>query len=354
METCKICGEQIEHRRHFKNVHKITYQEYYDEYLKQDGEGICPTCGKPTNFIGGYYGGYAKYCSYRCSTLGTDTQEKRKATCQIKYGVDHHLQSKEIIKKQIETNKQKYGVKFVSQSQEIKDKIKQSFINHYGVDNNMKSDEGRKIYNDSMQEKYGKNWTFEIKEIQEKSKQTKLERYDDVNYNNREKAKETCLNKYGVENPQQVKEIRDKSIKHTISKQEDIIYKAISEIYHNEIIRNKRGIIGKYELDIYLPDINLAIEFNGIRYHSVEMGKPKDRILKKSLLCREKGIRLIHIYEFEDLNQQINLLKEFILGNDSYNPKDFNKNNFRKTIPKEPKIIFKNKQYTVYGTSKLY
>ena len=33
------------------------------------------------------------------------------------------------------------------------------------------------------------------------SKQTKLEKYGDENYNNRERAKETCLEKYGVDNP---------------------------------------------------------------------------------------------------------------------------------------------------------
>ena len=120
--------------------------------------------------------------------------------------------------------------------------------------------------------------------------------------------------------------------------------------YQGEILRNQR-IIGRFELDIYLPNLQLAIEYNGIRYHSIEMSKPKDRILRKSIACRNKGIRLIHIYEFEDFEKQKQLLKDLILGQDNYPKNDFNKNNFLE-IP-EPEIIFKNDKYTIYGAGKL-
>ena len=81
------------------------------------------------------------------------------------------------------------------------------------------------------------------------------------------------------------------------------------------------------------------------------MGKPKDRILRKSIACRNKGIRLIHIYEFEDFEKQKQLLKDLILGIDNYPKNDFNKNNFI-NIPK-PEIVFKNAKYTIYGAGKL-
>lgn len=129
----------------------------------------------------------------------------------------------------------------------------------------------------------------------------------------------------------------------------------LKSIYTKEIKINFKGILNNphYELDFYLPDINLAIEFNGIRYHSIEMGKPKDRILNKSIQCRNKNIRLIHIYEFEDFNQQLNLLKNLILGTDNYPKDDFNKNNLISSTIPEPTIIYNNNQYTIYGAGPL-
>ena len=71
----------------------------------------------------------------------------------------------------------------------------------------------------------------------------------------------------------------------------------------------------------------------------------------KSLLCREKHIRLIHIYEFEDIEEQKQLLKDLLLGVDNYPKNDFNKNNLLDTIP-EPTLIYKDR-YTIYGAGPL-
>jgi hypothetical protein len=140
----------------------------------------------------------------------------------------------------------------------------------------------------------------------------------------------------------------------TRSKNEIDLVEFIKSFYNKEIKTSVTNILKnkRYELDIFLPDINLAIEFNGKRYHSIEMGKPKNRILNKSLQCRDKNIRLIHIYEFEDINIQKQLLKDLILGTDNYPKNDFNKNNLIDKIP-EPEIIYKD-GYTIYGAGKLY
>lgn len=87
-------------------------------------------------------------------------------------------------------------------------------------------------------------------------------------------------------------------------------------------------------------------------YMHSSLRKPNNYHLMKSLLCREKGIRLIHIYEFEDLDKQLELLKALILGENKYPKNDFNKNNLLETIP-EPEIIYKDESYTIYGAGKL-
>lgn len=62
------------------------------------------------------------------------------------------------------------------------------------------------------------------------------------------------------------------------------------------VIQSDKEILAGLELDIYLPDYNLAIEFNGNRFHS-DLFKKKNYHLKKTLECSRKGIRLIHIWE---------------------------------------------------------
>lgn len=71
------------------------------------------------------------------------------------------------------------------------------------------------------------------------------------------------------------------------------------------IIENSRKIISPYGLDIYLPDYNLAIEFNGLYWHS-EIGNNKDSEYHKikTELCSEKRIQLIHIFQDEWVGKQ--------------------------------------------------
>jgi hypothetical protein len=51
---------------------------------------------------------------------------------------------------------------------------------------------------------------------------------------------------------------------------------------------------------MYLPDFNIAIEFNGCKYHTEQYGgKHKNYHLEKTLLCKKAGVNLIHIFEDE-------------------------------------------------------
>lgn len=62
---------------------------------------------------------------------------------------------------------------------------------------------------------------------------------------------------------------------------------------------HNRSILKGKELDIYCPELKIAIEFNGTRWHSLEMGTTKTYHQEKTLNCMAQGIRLIHIYEPE-------------------------------------------------------
>lgn len=78
------------------------------------------------------------------------------------------------------------------------------------------------------------------------------------------------------------------------SKAEYEILEFIRSVYSGEIKNNDRSL-GK-EIDIYIPEKKLGIEFNGLYWHSSAV-KENDYHLKKTELAESKGIQLLHIYE---------------------------------------------------------
>lgn len=65
-----------------------------------------------------------------------------------------------------------------------------------------------------------------------------------------------------------------------------------------ENITNDRKVLDGHELDVYAPEYNIAIEFDGIFWHN-ELYKDERYHLNKTVECNRKGIRLIHIFEDE-------------------------------------------------------
>ena len=89
----------------------------------------------------------------------------------------------------------------------------------------------------------------------------------------------------------------------------------INTMYNGKCIENSRSIIPPLELDLYYPEKNIAIEFNGNYWHD-ENHKPKDYHFNKFKLCKDKNIRLVSIYESDWYNKHdniINLLKNIFI-----------------------------------------
>lgn len=107
----------------------------------------------------------------------------------------------------------------------------------------------------------------------------------------------------------------------TSSKQEREIQEFIPLIYNEKIINNDRNTIlnpltGYYlELDVYLPDINKAIEFNGTYWHSEAKLNTVKRDKIKKEQCDKLGIDLLIIEEQMwnyDKSHCLNLIENFI------------------------------------------
>lgn len=63
------------------------------------------------------------------------------------------------------------------------------------------------------------------------------------------------------------------------------------------ILRNHRNIKNVSELDIYVPDKNIAFEFNGVYYHSEARGHTVNSHRDKLISVRDAGISLVVVWE---------------------------------------------------------
>ena len=119
------------------------------------------------------------------------------------------------------------------------------------------------------------------------------------------------------------------------SKAEKEIVEFINTFYNNKVEENNRSIIlneysGNYlEIDIYLPDINLAIEFNGKYWHSDKMIKENRTGFNsaeeyhnyKYDKCNKLNIELIHVDEkdyIKNKNEILNNIKNKISKLNAY------------------------------------
>lgn len=378
---CQICNKECNGTKglgsHITKLHKITSKDYYDNYMDQSNNHSCIICGKPTWFVN-LQVGYAIHCSNRCAQKDPTTLAKSHNTKLIKYGDPTYTNRQ----KAIETMKYLYGVENISQRECFGDKVKQTKLSRYGDENyNNREKAAQTCLN-----LYNVTNPYQIEEIKEKAK---TNNYNQTTYQKRINTRYNDLDNYELENNctrynkildlygqgwlnikdtltllhykgstfipnDQISIIEEyyNNQTHGTSNIEQQIYDSILANYNGTILRRTKSIISPYELDIFLPDINLGIEFNGNYWHSMEAGQANNYHLMKSLLCRDKSIRLIHIYEFENLELQINLVINLINGNDMFPKEDFNKNNLIENIPKE-QIIYKDR-FTIYGAGKLY
>lgn len=272
-----------------------------------------------------------------------EVKEKKKRSAQEKYGVDNISKADEIKEKKIKKSLEKFGVKYVLQNESIKNRIKETNLKIYGVSNPMKSKDVNKKAQNTCFKKYGEKFPGQVEEFKEKIKKTNLEKYgveyvlqnQDIknkiietkikkygiinNFKNpiiKEKIKETCMKKYNVPYACMIEKCR-KANGNSISK----INKSFSKILENNNIKNMlEKKINNYSYDIEIINNNILLEINPTYTHNVTYGsefrghtkKPldKDYHLNKTINAQENGYRCIHIFDWEDKEKIINILKD--------------------------------------------
>ena len=210
----------------------------------------------------------------------------------------------------------------------IIENAKKTMLEKYGKEHWSKTESGRKY----LSKKIGSE------EVQKKFEETCLTKYEVknpsqkniINYKkfNKEYIEENFINEngnleidkmvqfYNISETTAHKFLRENGIEYKklggISRAEKEIVEYIKSFYSEEVIENSKEIIKPQELDIFIPNRNIAVEFNGIYWHSFGYGNlsPKQadidfqrqRHLLKTELCEEKGINLLHIFENEWLD----------------------------------------------------
>ena len=151
-----------------------------------------------------------------------------------------------------------------------------------------------------------------------------------------------------------------------ISSYEYEIVEFLKENNISNITLSNRKILSGKELDIYLPDYNIAIEFNGNYWHS-EAFKYFTYHQDKVLLCLEKGIELISIFEFQYNNDKelyLNYILDRVNNIDRYDLELDETNNHnlqfcnRKYFTEcyeiiEPQLLEYDKYFNIYDCGKI-
>mgnify|MGYP002624260241 CR=1 FL=1 len=275
----------------------------------------------------------------RYGNCNYNNSQKRKQTCLQKYGFEHPLQNSEVRQKVVNTNNAKYGCDYPLQNPDILSKTVQAVKQKYGVQCVLQNDDIKQRIEQTQLQKYGNSHFVNP----DKTKQTKLERYGDPSYTNVEKRKQTITEKYGVTSCNychfsNFDLLNEQYVRDNFIKDGEFLVKEFMEFYnispsgckiyknkfnitepnrilhgrsHAEIelakwlnnytqVVTRSNLIKPYEIDILLPSIRLAIEYNGSFWHSSQM-KDANYHLTKTEKCIEQQYQLFHIFDFDDI-----------------------------------------------------
>jgi hypothetical protein len=294
-----------------------------------------------------------------------DNQEcknKRLLKIREKHGKDFYFQTDEFKNKRNQTMKDLYGTIIPLRNESIKKKFVETSIKNHGSHHPLSSKDLRKTFKKSEITEERKQ---EIKQILKISKERIFREkykneYEVLEYNDILKLKSLkCSHSFEINrllfhlrttrnhpictkcNPLNI----NKSICH------DEICDYISSL-GIDLEKNNRTILNGKELDIFIPEHDFAIEYNGLYWHS-SLFRPRKYHQDKSLFCRDKNIKLIHIWE-DDWKDKKEIVKSIIKNNlNITRNKIFARKTEIKIIdnPKEESLFLKENHLQSYNSS---
>lgn len=307
----------------------------------------CRNCGRLLKFKDGKIG-YGTFCSTKCANSNAEQLKKRIDT--------RSLKQDDIINKTNNTIIEKYGS--IENYNKIRfQKIRKTNLEKYGVEYPLQSKSILKKTQETVKDKYGVSCTLLLENIKDKARSTNIKKYGVEKYTNREKYVETRKKQYIKEHDDIIDRIKKNDVNFYIckctnkycNKCEDKQFEIPCSIYHTRRYQgieqctllnpigydgsntsleisiknlldkynikyeyNNRIILHKRELDIYIPDKKVAIECNGIFWHS-------DRNVNnlyhkwKHTACAAEGIQLLTLWEDQFHNSK-DIIESIVLS----------------------------------------
>lgn len=209
-------------------------------------------------------------------------------------------------KKRTQTNLERFGSPVPPVKPETIEKIKQTNLERYGATTILATPELREKTKKSHLEKYGVENCFQSEKFQKEIKpQINLEKYGTENPgtlpSSIEKGKQTSLKKYGVDSFSKLPEERQKRREKNMEMETSFSSKgelAILEHVKQRFPDVRKLKIKHHELDIFIPELNFGIEFNGLCYHHVKAKHPYYHLAKSDFFKRHQ-IDIVHIWDYE-------------------------------------------------------
>ena len=289
--------------------------------------------------------------------LKKNRSAKAKETFLKKYGVDNPAKSKEVlvkmqktnldrygsvcsaqsdvVKEKIKaTNLKKYGVEYSFQAEVVKEKIKATSLERYGVDNPSKSEVIKSKIVESNRKNLGVDYPMQSKDVMDKSRATSLEKYG-TEYPNqsdivKSKIDASTLEHYGVNRACKLDEFKQKvvdtnreryGVDYTCLlysgklKGNDSSYnRSFAELLDiNNITYEREFLLQKYSYDFKVG--NTLIEIDPTATHNTYFSPYGDNRIDvnyhrdKTKLAKDNGYSVIHIFEWDDIDKVMQLLK---------------------------------------------
>jgi len=265
-------------------------------------------------------------------------QQARQTDLNI-YGVNHHASASCVIKKRNKNNKNKYGVENTFQVESVKEEIRKTNLKNLGVDNPMKSPIIFKKANNTFKNNTGRNLGQFTSEEREKGNiKKRTGSYNELLTN--KKYTEKVIPLFSL------KEYRGKGRDHdwqcikcnnifednltndkiprcpvcypkqyNVSRGEKEVFEFLSTyISCEENVKFYYTKQKSYEIDIFIPSLNIGIEYDGLYYHSeFQGGKSYYYHKDKTDYFEKMGISLFHITDIEWNNKQ-EIIKSILLS----------------------------------------
>lgn len=264
---------------------------------------------------------YYQYCSLACSNKSLDVQNKKKESYVTTLGVDNPSKSEHVKQQKIRTSLSKYGTEYPWQNNSIKENKKQNVFKEYNVYNVMQLPD---VKNKNLTSKLNSTWykqTLNTPYYQQLNNYDWLiEQHHELKLTTAEIAEKLNISPTLVQRKLHQYNVPIKHFFQSVGERQVGEYVISLGL---DIITNDRTLIPPYELDIFIPQLSMAIEFNGDYWHGDLFPKTQKRDLEKNKKCKENKILLFTISE-----------SEWNTNQDSVKSKLNNTINKRKGIPR--------------------